>query len=146
MILLAGQDNSDISNLNFFIKELGFTLPSLIWAYCFSIIVDFFVTLYQKLLEKNMHIFSQLYFVVFGIVCFVYGLMTIQALMKKQYADFIHSSRILMAILYLITAVGLIYFGLNLIYEVFFLPFVLYFLDFFNRFTRTVKGRTKRSL
>jgi len=116
IILIIGQDG--VLDISFFIKELGFTLPSLIWAYCYSIIVEFFVTLYQKLLEKNINIISQLYYFIYWVVCFIYGLMIVEALMKKKYLFFVHNSRIVLALLYFITAIGLIYFGLNLIYEV----------------------------
>ena len=117
--MIIGQDSQPFE-LEFLIKELSFTFPSLIWAYCYSIIVDFFVNLYQKLLEKNIYFISQLYYFIYWVVCFVYGLMIMEALMKKNFLFFVHNSRILLGLIYFVTAIGLIYFGLNLIYEVLF--------------------------
>lgn len=114
---MIGQD-SELTDLSFLIKELCFTLPSLVWVYCYSIIVDFFVNLYQKLLEKNIFYISQLYYFLYWVVCFIYGLMVVEALIKINYLFFVHNSRIMIGLIYFITAIGLIYFGLNLIYEV----------------------------
>lgn len=44
--------------------------------------------------------------------------MIFEAIMKEDYLIFANNSRIFIAVIYLMTAIGLIYFGLNLIYEV----------------------------
>ena len=117
IILLSGSD-IDPQSLVFLLKEISFTLPSLFWTYCFSMIIDFFVSLYQKLLEKNINYVFQVYYLIFWIVCFLYALTILDSIMKKDYILFAKNSRIFISIIYFMTALGLIYFGLNLIYDV----------------------------
>lgn len=129
VILIIGKDKKSYE-IGFLIKELNFTFPSLFWVYCYSIVVDLFVSLYQKLLERNIYFISQLYYFIYWVVCIIYVLMIIEAGIKINYIFFVNNSRIMLGIIYFVTALGLIYFGLNLIYEVIYIYFSLRKLKF----------------
>lgn len=139
VILVIGKDKKSYE-VEFLIKELNFTFPSLCWVYCYSIVVDLFVNLYQRLLERNIYFISQLYYFIYWVVCFIYILMIGEAVVKNNYIFFVNNSRIMLGIIYFITALGLIYFGLNLIYEV---NIKKQKRLFYFRYTKIAKMRTK---